>query len=603
MSNEVTTSLSSLAQAHRDAKRYSKLRRLLSREAFQPAAERPIRWHLYFDGTRIVSAVCRSDNDASRWFQGPEISRADFAREDFLEQKCTELAGKEGLGKLGLFLHLADEVERGIVSENYEKPDAHEAASATVRELPGSVITDVTADLSRMSQWRTYPLVTPERMVALKHELPGLEFLEHLTEPELDVKVAVHSAPMEMLALLLLVYGASLREKAFCFALYYDRFTLLAPVSSGVLDLKVLAHRSQEVPELFGDDFFSLLEPLGLLSSCPLVLIPCGSKDPSKLFAALDSYAQAHHKRVDDLEVQILDRDSIWHTASTLAGEALDPAIIGRPEFLSAEHQKWFGSDTQISLSDGIEPEIQRFGILARESFFPDDRATREKRLPRSLAIVMLSLRIGRYLGILFLLGLAGILGYHVFSAYRSEAMQLVSDVVNRQNSSYEELTASLQYAKKWGKNLMPRSNTWSVMDFVLTLLPENPEIACDNIHYVVRSADLRVSGNAANKAGGFVREWTVTGFCSEQGRQQLAALQQNETLTRIFNNVAQRLNQPIFAVENQRSVKAASRTELNSGPGLPGAKPLAYKFLLVVTQTIPGDDSMALPIIAKVSR
>jgi len=375
---------------------------------------------------------------------------------------------------------------------------------------------------------------------------------------------------------------------------------LLAPFSDGVLDLKILPHRNRDIPDNFGDDFFSLLEPLGLLSSCALVLVPCGSKDSNKLFQDLDSYAHLHRKQVEGLEVQILNSESIWQTASKLAGESLDPAIVQRPEFLTSEYPNWFGPEKEISFSVGVEPEIQRFGILSRVSFFPDDQVTREKRLPRSLAMLLLSLKAARYVGVVFLLVLAGALGFHVLSAYRGEAMQLAGDVISHDKSSYDELNASLQYAKKWGRNLAPRSSAWSVMDFVLVLLPESPEIACDNIHYSVKSIDARLTAKPVNKPGGFSREWVVTGSCSEKGREQLARLQENAALTAIFNEVAQRLNQPIFAVENKRIVKAISRVELNSQPVNLVARQLPYRFTLTVTQEIPADDSLALPVIAK---
>jgi hypothetical protein len=537
------------------------------------------------------------------WWKGPKISAGELLRKEILREKCREIAGGKtaDLSKLGIILHLADQIEPGIVFENYEKPESHADAQVAVRDFPGSVIAGLGESVERVAQWRTYPLVAPERTIALKHELSSLlEALEDLTEPELDVKVAVHSAPIEMLALLLLIYGAALGDKPHCFALYYDRFTLLAPFSDGVLDLKVLPHRNQDIPENFGDDFFSLLEPLGLLSSCALVLVPCGSKDPSTLFEVLDSYAHLRQKQVDGLEVQILNSEPIWQTASRLAGESLDLTIVQRPEFLTGEYSNWFGSEKEISFSVGIEPEIQRFGILSRVSFFPDDQATRGKRLPRSLAMLLLSLKIGRYLGVLFLLGLAGILGFHVLNAYRGDAMQLASDVVSRESGSYNELNASLQYAKKWGKNLAPRSNAWSVMDFVLTLLPESPDIACNNIHYSVRPVEVRLTAKPANKPGGFAREWVITGMCSEKGREQLARLQESAALTAIFNDVAQRLNQPIFAIENKRTVKAISRVELSSQPVNLVARQLPYKFSLTVTQEIPADDTLALPVIAK---
>jgi hypothetical protein len=581
---------------------------VLSPCAFAGTLDQPVRWHLFYDGSRVVSVVCAGIGKTRSWSVGPVVSVAELAQPEVLQRHAEELLQqrkKENRSRcgLGVVLHLADQVEPGIVFEDYEKPETDADAQVAVRNFPDSVIAGLGEDVEQTAQWRTYPLVAPERTVALKYELSVLEALEHLTEPELDVKVAVHSAPIEMLALLLLIYGAALEEKPHCFALYYDRFTLLAPFSDGVLDLKVLPHRNRDIPENFGDDFFSLLEPLGLLASCTLVLAPCGSKDPNKLFEDLDSYAHLHQKQVDGLEVQILNSESIWQTASKLAGESRDPAIVQRPEFLTGEYSDWFGSEKQISFSVGVEPEIQRFGILSRISFFPDDRATREKRLTRPLAVLLLSLKAGRYLGVVFLLALAGVLGFHVLSAYRGEAMQLASDVTSREKGSYDELNASLQYAKKWSRNLAPRSNAWSVMDFVLALLPESPEIACNDIHYSVRPVDVRLTAKPANKLGGFAREWLITGTCSEKGREQLARLQENAVLTAIFNDVAQRLNQPIFAVENKRTVKAISRVELNSQTANLLARELPYRFSLTVTQEIPGDDNLALPVIAKAAK
>jgi hypothetical protein len=602
MSSRVIPAMSELAKAYRAAKKYAKIGRVLSRGSFEAAEKQPARWHLYFDGREVSSTLCRVKAGALEWLKGPEISPAELLQKEVLLEKCREIAGGKAadLTKLGVILHLADQVEPGIVFEDYEKPEIHADAQAAVRNFPGSVIAGLGEVVERTAQWRTYPLVAPERTVALKHELSLLEALEHLTEPEFDVKVALRSAPIEMLSLLLLIYREALEDKPHCFALYYDRFTLLAPFSDGVLDLKILPHRNRDIPENFGDDFFSLLEPLGLLSSCALVLAPCGSNEPNKLFEVLDSYAHLHRKQVEGLEVQILNSESIWQTTSKLAGEPLDAATVQRPEFLTGEFPNWFGPEKQISFSVGIEPEIQRFGILSRISFFPEDQATRDKHLPRPLAILSLSLKAARYLGVVFLLVLAGVLGFHVLSAYRGEAMQLAGDVIGREKGSYDELNTSLQYAKKWGRNLAPRSNAWSVMDFVLALLPESPEITCNDIHYSVRPVDARVTAKTPSKPGGFAREWVITGSCSEKGREQLVRLQENAVLTAIFNEVAQRLNQPIFAIENKRTVKAIARAELNNQPVNLTVRQLPYKFSLTVTQEIPGDDNLALPVIAK---
>jgi hypothetical protein len=605
MRNRIISALSECAEAHRGAKKYARLGRVFSRDSFEGAENQATRWHLYFDGREISSALCRVKDGTVEWFRGPEISAAELLQEEILLEKCREIAGGKtaDLSKLGVVVHLGDQVVPGIVFENFEKPETHAETEAAVRDFPNSVIAGLGESAERSAQWRTYPLMGPERTIALKHELSLLEALEHLTEPEFDVKVAVHSAPIEALALLLLIYGAALGDKPHCFALYYDRFTLLAPFSGGVLDVKILPHRNQDIPENFGDEFFSLLEPLGLLSSCALVLAPCGSKDPNQLFEDLDSYANLQRKQVDGLEVQILHSESIWQAASKLSGEPFNEAIVRRPEFLAGEYPNWFGPEKEISFSVGIEPEIQRFGILSRVSFFPDDQAERDKRLPRSLAILLLSLKAARYLGVVFLLVLAGVLGFHLLSAYRGEAMQLAGNVISSEKGSYEELNTSLQYAKKWGRTLAPRSNAWSVMDFVLALLPESPEIACDSIHYSVRPLEARPTAKSPNKPGGFAREWVITGSCSEKGREQLARLQENAALTAIFNDVAQRLNQPIFAIENKRTVKAIARVELNSQQVNLVARQLPYKFSLTVTQEILGDDTLALPAIANAAK
>jgi hypothetical protein len=270
MSTEFRRGLAELAEAHRAAKKYGRIGRVLSRGSFEGAESQPSRWHIHFDGLQVKSTVSRLRNGVLEWLKGPEISPADLLQTEILGEKCLEITGGKiaDLTKLGVILHLADQVEPGIVFEDYEKPESHARAQSIVRELPGKVIAGLGESAERTAQWRTYPLVAPERTIALKHEFSLLDAFEQVTDPELDVKVAVHSAPIEMLALLLLIYRAALADKPHCFALFYDRFTLLAPVSNGVLDLKILPHRNGGIPENFGDDFFSLLEPLGLISSC-----------------------------------------------------------------------------------------------------------------------------------------------------------------------------------------------------------------------------------------------------------------------------------------------------------------------------------------------
>src|SRR6516162_9903282 len=98
MPNRVLPILSELAEAHRTAKKYAKISRVLSRGRFETA----------------------------------------------------------DLSKLGIILHLADQVERGIVFESYEKPESHADAQVAVRDFPGTVIAGLGECADRTAQWRTY---------------------------------------------------------------------------------------------------------------------------------------------------------------------------------------------------------------------------------------------------------------------------------------------------------------------------------------------------------------------------------------------------------------------------------------------------------------
>ena len=128
----------------------------------------------------------------------------------------------------------------------------------------------------------------------------------------LDIKVAVHSAPIEMLAIYLKLYAEAIEEKPHCFVFFYDRFTVVIPANQGVLDIKVLPHRQQDVPPAFGDDLFSLLERFGLVDSCVLLLVQCGTQDPTRLFRELDTYARRNQKNADGIEIQIPDKEIVW---------------------------------------------------------------------------------------------------------------------------------------------------------------------------------------------------------------------------------------------------------------------------------------------------
>jgi hypothetical protein len=585
--------------AHRSARRQASLRRVLSKYAFGGPLDQAVRWHLFYDGERVISVVAQGTGAALSWSQGPAMEPAELGKSDRLQALAKELLHGLKLSmrnqtSLGVVLHLADEIDVGIVQEAFENPELFEQARALVRETPSEVVTDLSPEQEPAIQWRYYPLLSGQRAVVLRHRIEFFIALETLTD--LDVKVAVHSAPIEMLALYLKLYAEAIEEKPHCFVFFYDRFTVIVPANQGVLDLKVLPHRQQDVPPAFGDDLFSSLERFGLVDSCVLLLVQCGTQDPTRLFSELDSYARRNHKNADGIEIQIPDKETVWGVFGESTPGLVKSEIIDRPEFLTEYNEK-FGKEFPLSL--GIKSDTHRFGILSRETFWPDDQKSRAQRLPRSLALTMTALLAARILGIFLLLGLGAWLALSVISESHGDPLRLLPEMVSNKKAELIQLRETGQYLSLWDKILTPRSQGSSAMDFFLALVPEGHEVVCDRLKYAIRQTDAKLA--SPDKSSGFLREWSIDGSCTDQGRDHLERLREGSTISGIFSSTAIRLTDPSFGVSDTRVLKVALREEINPQFGTDNkAGILPYQFRLVVTQTFAGSDPMAMPVVPK---
>jgi hypothetical protein len=597
----VKSTFSDLRAAHRSARRQAGLGRVLSRYAFGGPLDQAVRWHLFYDGERVISVVARGTGATLSWSQGPAMAPAELGDSDRLRALVKEFS--HGLKSsmltqtsLGIVLHLADDIDVGIVQEGFENPELFEQARAQVRETPSDVVTDLSTDQDPAIQWRYYPLLSGQRAVVLRHRIEFLGALQKLTD--LDIKIAVHSAPIEMVAIYLKMYAEAIEGKPHCFVFFYDRFTVVVPANQGVLDLKVLPHRQQDVPPAFGDDLFSLLERFGLVDSCVLLLVQCGTQEPTRLFDELDTFARKNHKNADGIDIQIPDKATVWAVFDELKPGQVKSEIIHRPEFLT-EYNAGSGKDFPLSL--GIKSDAQRFGILSRETFWPDDQKSRDQRLPRSLALTMTALRVGRILGVLCLLGLGGWLALSVAGASHGDAFHLLPETVNSKRAELKQLQETRQYLSQWDNILTPRSQAWSTMDFALALFPEGHDVVCDRFKYAIRQAELKPGSTTDKSPVGFLREWIIEGSCTDQGRDHLERLRESATISSIFAAAAVRLSDPSFDVSDNRVVKVVLREATNPQFGIAnktGALP--YQFRLVVTQTFAGSDPLAIPVLPK---
>jgi hypothetical protein len=598
---KVNSTFSDLRTAHRSARRQASLGRILSKHAFGGPLDQAVRWHLFYDGRRVISVVAQGTGAAIIWSRGPALEPADLGKSDRLRTLVGELS--EGLKlsrsnhtSLGVVLHLADDIDVGIVQQGYQNPELFAQARTLVREIPSDVVTDLSTDQDPAIQWRYYPLLSGQRAVVLRHQIEFFSALQTLTD--LEIKVAVHSAPIEMLALYLKLYAEAIEEKPHCFVLFYDRFTVVIPANQGVLDIKVLPHRQQEVPPTFGDDLFSLLERFGLVDSCVLLLVQCGTQEPTRLFRELDAYARRNQKNADGIEIQIPDKETVWATLDEFAPGKAKSEIIQRPEFLTEYIER---TEKEFPLALGIKSDAQRFGILSRETYWPDDQKTRDQQLPQSLALGMTVLRAGGILCLLCLFGMAAWLGYSIFEASHGDPLHLVPEMVTSKQTELRQLQETRQYLTLWDNVLTPRSQAWSVMDLFLALIPEGHDVVCDRLKYALRQIELKAGAAKDKNTGGFLREWTAEGSCTDQGRDHLERLREGSTVSKIFASAALRLSDSSFGVSENRIIKVVLREETNpqfAGTGKTGVLP--YQFRLVVTQTFAGSDPLAIPMMPR---
>src|SRR6202035_123192 len=108
------------------------------------------------------------------------------------------------------------------------------------------------------------------------------------------------------------------------------------------------------------------------------------------------------------------------------------------------EYNERSGKDFPLSL--GIKSDAQRFGILSRETFWPDDQKSRDKRLPRSLAMTMTALLAARILGILCLLGVGGWFAVSVIGESHGDPLSLLPEAVNSKQTELKQLQEQRQY-------------------------------------------------------------------------------------------------------------------------------------------------------------
>ena len=285
----------------------------------------------------------RGKGAALSWSEGPALEAAELGQPDRLQALAKEFSHGLKLSmrdqtSLGSFFTSPMTSMSGLSRKHSRIPNCSSRPALWYEKRPSEVVTDLSTDQDPAIQWRYYPLLSGQRAIVLRHRIEFFDAMQTLTA--LDIKVAVHSAPIEMLAIYLKLYAEAIEEKPHCFVFFYDRFTVVIPANQGVLDIKVLPHRQQDVPPAFGDDLFSLLERFGLVDSCVLLLVPVRDPGPDSVVPRAGHYTRRNQKNADGIDIQIPDKEIVWKAFDEYTPGHVKEEIILRPEFLTEYNER-----------------------------------------------------------------------------------------------------------------------------------------------------------------------------------------------------------------------------------------------------------------------
>jgi hypothetical protein len=130
-------------------------------------------------------------------------------------------------------------------------------------------------------------------------------------------------------------------------------------------------------------------------------------------------------------------------------------------------------------------------------------------------------------------------------------------------------------------------------MDLGFGLVSPSDDIVCNSLKYSFKQ-EVDSKDKNPNSAG-WIREWIIEGMCDDRGSAYLQRLQDSSVLHEVFNQARQRLDDVSFLPGGGRTLKAVYREEANSAYDSKKGDAFPYAFRLVVDQTVPPDDPLAL--------
>jgi hypothetical protein len=576
-----------------EAKRYSQACAILrstsrarNKAWFQDALDLDYQLHLRSEGGGIVSRIF--DRKSGDWSEGPAITSdvlRDGEKAAAFAHQIIELARQARANALGVLLYLADEFATAELRADYDNPADLAELRATALADPATLFEGASISSDEQSyRLFPYPAAGGESIatgIALSKQ-HGLFFdqLRSVSE-EQNFPVIAHALSAPLVALLAVPEAAKpTRNKPFIAVLYYSPFTVIAFFNEhGDLRLiRTIQHRGQRRPLNLRDITTTTLAALELSDPDVFILPLTRNADPTVL---VDLQSKFTKSRVDTVD---------W-TQTSFSHRGI-PAYC--PELLIATRP---ASEAMTGFSSTYESLVADKWV--QQNFLPVPLEVAEIYPTHNEVKLLRTVRLARVAVVLVaLLTIAwALLG--LFQMTRQPAWAFEPQEAATVQKRVGALTVERQQIEHWDNLLEDRSKSWTAMELLCRLFPENSGLLVKGFNHTTRPEP------APGKAKiGFVKEWRITGFTREEGLEKLNTINSRDGINAIFADVAKVTGNEAYRPDvGNRSTLVNVRLQENNSfrprptEDLVAADTSSYRhtFELIITQRFEASDPLAL--------
>lgn len=577
--------LNLLQQYHHTVKVAKTTSRLKNPSWYKDALELDVQVHCYLrDDSGMDCYLFLKQENTYRVIEG--VDRRGLERQEELEKFIDRILGAEGVEKpeaIGVILYLAEELSLAGLGPEYQNPGELDELRAKMIAEPTEVLDDKTVS-SETHAWRLLPYpgapagneFATAVAVSKTHD-ETLRLLRGIgNERNLPIRTCALSAPL--CAIAALPWFTTAKESGTVTVFNYTQFTLLAFFDKQC-DLMMLRY----MPHPHGASAPANLGPAVMATATAFELETPEINVVSMVGNDVDGIVVSLQSSMMGADIMLINKEEVLKSRSlpkevplevVVTTQELDGAefpLVENATFSAFREEGW-------TLQDFLAPSKEELEMFPSEGDMKLLRIGRKVKLAAAVVV----------LGIVFYSGVSG-LSKIQSSAWHHKAENTVATAL--------QLNTSIKRYEHWKKLLKDRSKAWVSMELIARLAPADGSVMLKDVKHKVSQK----TASAVNDVG-LVKSWVINGYANEKGLLHLEGLSTREGVKKLFNEVAGATgNQAYLPDVGQRdiTVNLKQRPNPTYNSVNPSSRGDVYRlaFTLTISQSIPGEDEMALSI------